>query len=106
MKLLTNEILKAFEKQGYTGDKEPENVKIICKFFNPSGAGTWFATEYNKEEGVFFGYVVLHENELGYFSLEELENYRDPRFGIGIERDKWFSIGEYTLKQIMDKESS
>jgi hypothetical protein len=103
MKLLTEEIIKAFEAQGYTGDKEPEDVKVICKLFNPAGAGTWYGIEYDKENGVLFGYVDLQERELGYFSLQELEDFRDHRFGLGIERDEWFPVAEYTLRQIMDR---
>lgn len=62
---------------------------VVAKFFNPTGAGTWYATEWNPEEGTFFGYVSLfgdHCDEWGSFSLSELESVRG-RFGLGIERD-------------------
>lgn len=87
MKLLTKEILDKFKSVG-----SQEHVKdqiVIAKFFNPTGAGTWYATEYNPEEKTFFGYVSLFGDECdewGYFSLQELEEYRGP-FGLGIERD-------------------
>lgn len=103
MKLLTKEILKAFEKQGDTDNKKPEDIKIIAKFFYPRGAATWFATEYDPETRCFFGYVTLGDPEnaeLGPFSLEELESFRD-NWGLKIERDLYF--GEHTLREVMDK---
>ena len=91
MKLLTKEILKRFEEVG-SQENKPDPL-IICKFFNPTGAGTWYATEYDPKTKEFFGYVSIfgdHNDELGYFSLEELENYQGT-FGLGIERDLHFT---------------
>lgn len=91
MKLMTNELLKQFEIAG-----RQENVKdpvVIAKFFNPTGAGTWYATEYYPDERLFFGYVSIFgdwNDEWGYFSLDELESYKG-KFGLGIERDLYFS---------------
>lgn len=90
MKLLTKEIEKRFAKVG--DQSEVENPIVIVKFFNPCGQGTWFATEYNSEEKIFYGYVSLFNekgmNEWGSFSLEELESI-DVGFGLGIERDAY-----------------
>ena len=102
MELLTDEIIEEFKKQDDTSFKKAEEVKIIAKFFNPTGAGTWFATEYNPIERIFFGYANLGDREmaeLGYFSLDELQEYRG-RFGLGIERDLHF--GDHTLREVMD----
>ena len=90
MKLLTKEILKRFAKVG-----RQEHVKdpiVIAKFFNPQGAGTWLATEYDPVDKIFFGYASIfgdHNDEWGSFSLEEFENFKG-RFGLGIERDLYF----------------
>ncbi len=87
MKLLTEEIEKRFAEVGHQEDVE--DPIVVAKFFNPTGAGTWFATEYDPEERIFFGYVSLfndHNNEFGTFSLDELESYRG-QFGLVIERD-------------------
>jgi hypothetical protein len=87
MKLLTKEIEKEFARVG-----KQDTIKdpiVVAKFFNPSGAGTWYATEWYPEDGLFFGYVSLFgdwNDEWGYFSLAELENYTGM-FGLGIERD-------------------
>ena len=91
MQLLTDELRREFAKLG-----SQENVKdplVLAKFFNPSGAGTWFATEYDPEERIFFGYASIfcdHNDEWGSFSLEELESFRGA-FGLGLERDLHFT---------------
>ena len=45
MKLLTKALLKRFAKLVSQENKKLENHIIVCKFFNPIGAGTWYATE-------------------------------------------------------------
>ena len=87
MKLLTSTIIKRFAKVG--SQEQEKNPLVIAKFFNPAGAGTWYATEYDPEARTFFGYASIfgdHNDEWGSFSLDELEQYRGP-LGIGIERD-------------------
>jgi hypothetical protein len=104
MKLLTKALLNAFKKQGDTSKTTPINIPVICKFFYPAGAGTWYATEFDHIEGKFFGFVSVfndHNDELGYFSLQELQDFRG-RFGLGIERDKFFEPRSYNLQQIID----
>ncbi|MDD4136220.1 MAG: DUF2958 domain-containing protein [Candidatus Shapirobacteria bacterium] len=90
MKLLTKGLLVKFNKVGK--QEEVKDPIIIAKFFNPTGAGTWYATEYEPESKIFFGYVSIFgddNDEWGYFSLVELENYQG-KFGLGIERDIYF----------------
>ena len=68
MKLLNKELLQRFEEVG--SQEEVKDHLIIAKFFNPTGAGTWYATEYNPETKVFFGYVSIfgdHNDERGSF---------------------------------------
>lgn len=95
MQLLTKELESRFAKVGR--QEEVTDPIIIAKFFNPTGLGTWYATEYIPEERCFFGYVELFEGELGYFSLDELSSFRG-RFNLGIERDLHF--GEQLLSTI------
>lgn len=101
MKLLTKELLKRFKQVGSQEDiKDP---LIIAKFFNPTGAGTWYATEYNPDDKTFFGYVSIFgdgNDEWGYFSLIELESLKGP-FGLGIERDLYFQ--ETLSSQVINK---
>ena len=71
-------------------NKTPKDTMVQVKFFNAGGMGTWYATEYDAESKMFFGWVDLGCPELGYFSLEELQSYIGP-LGLGIERDILFS---------------
>lgn len=92
MNLMTQELLAKFSKVGRQGNN-PDPL-VIAKFFNPCGRQTWLATEYDPQERMFFGYVSLfnteHENEFGYFSLEDLLVLRIKPFGLAIERDLYF----------------
>jgi hypothetical protein len=85
MKLITDDLEKRFREVG-SQEKEPNPI-VVAKFFNPSGAGTWYATEYDKESNTCFGYVQLLESEWGYFSIDELKEVKCPPFGLPIERD-------------------
>jgi len=87
MKLLTKDILKKLPPL-YAVQNEPDPM-VQVKFFNPGGAGTWYGMEFDGKD-TFFGLVCIQKEELGYFSLSELSSFRDRRFGLGIERDKFF----------------
>jgi hypothetical protein len=100
MKLLTVELINTFERVGR--QEEVKDPLVIAKFFNPTGAGTWYATEYDPETKMFFGYVSIfgdENDEWGYFSLTELESLKGP-FGLGIERDLYFT--QKPFSQIKD----
>ena len=99
MKLMTPELEAKFPSLYSTENKKPEDIKVIAKFFDPCGSWTWYATEYDKADGLFFGLVKGMETELGYFSLQELESYEGP-LGLGIERDLYFG-DNITLDQVM-----
>jgi hypothetical protein len=91
MKLLTQALKKAIPAL-YSQENNPNPV-VICKFFNPSGAGTWYVLEGEQKEDnefLFFGLVDLQEKEFGYFCLSELEGYRS-KLGMRIERDLYFT---------------
>jgi hypothetical protein len=76
MKLFTKIMEKRFARIGsQSAEKDP---LIIAKFFNPTGSGTWYATEYDPDRRVFFGYVSIFgdwNDEWGSFSLDELESH-------------------------------
>ena len=87
MELMTKGIEARFKKIG--SQEEEKDPIVIVKFFNPVGAGTWYATEYDLKDKIFFGYVSLFgdwNDEWGYFSLSELQSIKGL-FGLGIERD-------------------
>lgn len=58
------------------------------KFFTPNSSWTGYATGYDGKN-FFYGLVFGKEQELGYFSLSELESVRGPK-GLPIERDFYF----------------
>ena len=100
MQLMTKELEKNFPPLNTTENNEPKDVKIIAKFFCPWNHWTWYATEYDAETGIFFGFVQGDFDEFGNFSLDELQSVQGP-WGLGIERDLHF--GEHTLAEVMEK---
>ena len=101
MKLMTKALENRFIQVGSQANKK--DPLIIAKFFNPTGAGTWYATEFDPESQTFFGYASIFgdwNDEWGTFSLDELQSYRSP-FGLGIERDIYFT--EQPASQVIKK---
>jgi len=89
MKLLTKELEEKIPRL-YTTENTPQDKKILqIKYFTPDSNWSWYVTEYDPNEKVFFGLVIGFEKEWGYFSLEELENIKGP-LGLHIERDTSF----------------
>ena len=108
MKLMTKELEKKFEKYPlYSQDGLGGRAKVIVKYFNPVGAGTWLITEGNKlDNGDYqmFGYCHLGNDdyaELGYVMLSELENITLIN-GLKIERDLYLN-DDATLYDVMKK---
>lgn len=105
MKLMTKELEARFKEIGSQEDKK--DPIVVAKFFNPMGAGSWFATEYIPEERLFFGYASIfgdHCDEWGTFSLDELESVRLPG-GLGIERDLYCGekpISEFNIPSLKE----
>ena len=89
----------------YSQEENPDPM-VVCKFFDPVGSWTWYATEgspvdedgyvdtdKDKVDYLFFGLVVGFVAELGHFSLEELKTAKEGLRGIRalpIERDVHF----------------
>lgn len=97
MMLLTKELRKKLPPLYTNENKKPEDTPVIVKFFDPCGSWTWYATEFDGEDR-FFGFVRGMDNELGYFSLAELQAYKGKPFGLGIERNMYF--GNHTLAEV------
>ena len=85
MKLLTEEIRKQLPPL-YGQDGKGGGAIVYVKFFTPDSSWTWYATEFNPDEGMFFGLVDGLVKEMGYFTLAELERATGP-MGLHIERD-------------------
>ncbi len=85
MKLMTQILKRAFARVG--DQEDAPDPLVIAKFFTPTGAVTWWATEYDPEDRLFFGYITgLGCDEWVYFSLDELESVTLP-LGLKIAGD-------------------
>jgi hypothetical protein len=100
MKLMTKELERQFEKhKQHNISASTENVVVIAKYFLPGTAATWFATEYEPETGIFFGFVTgLAFDEWGSFSLLEFEDPIMVPFKIINIDDKKSIKGKYPMK--------
>jgi hypothetical protein len=107
MKILTQEVLNAFAKQGYCGDKQMKDIKIVLKLFNPTGAGTWYIYE-KEDDDIYWCFANLEDPEMaeiGTVSMQELMNFRG-QFGLGIERDINFKPLSISLEEVWNKVKS
>ena len=85
MKLLPKHVERLLPPLYSQEDKGDDAVAHI-KFFTPWTGWTWYASEYDPAKRLFFGVVVGHEREFGYFSLDEMKAIEGPA-GLRIERD-------------------
>ncbi len=85
MQLLSQEIRQRLPKL-YSQESVEDPIAQV-KFFHPLSNWTWYATEFDGED-LFFGLVQSFEEELGYFSLSEMQSIKVG--GFGIERDLHF----------------
>lgn len=87
---MTSELEKRFAQVGsQDGVSDPI---VIAHYFNPTGAGDWYAIAYDPRDRMIFGYVSIFRDwndEWGYSSLDELGEYVG-QFGLGIERDLYW----------------
>lgn len=103
MKLLTKEIEEILPALGSTKNENDPLVRV--KFFDPYGSWKWYVIEGSRlEQGnatilegkeypndmILYGLVEGFENELGDFSLTELELIKTPWGMPRIERDVCF----------------
>src|SRR5947209_15928436 len=101
MKLLTKE-LPAELPHLYSQEERGLEGRAIVKFFTPDSNWTWYAiegslvdedgyydTDKEKVDFLFFGWVYSDFSELGYFSLNEMEQINVG--GLGMERDLHFT---------------
>lgn len=110
---ITKEIEEALRKTPYgsTDGVDNDEKKVIARYFNPCGRGTWYVLEdsmyFEDEEKskvapgkIVFGAATLgYGLELGDISLTELEEIRLP-FGMYIERDTSVEPLKKTLGQL------
>jgi hypothetical protein len=59
------------------------------KLFTPDSNWTWYLIEWDGDD-LCFGFVVGHDQELGYFSLADIGEVRGG-LGLPVERDLYFT---------------
>lgn len=62
MKLFTKEIESKLQAQ-YELASELEKQVVVCKIFNPYGAGTWYLL--NQDPDYLWGICIINEVEIG-----------------------------------------
>ncbi|MBS1516104.1 MAG: DUF2958 domain-containing protein [Bacteroidetes bacterium] len=103
MELFTKEI-EAKAKEQYHKGNDLESQVVIAKFFNPTGAGTWYLLNQDPEDTNYcWGICHIFEWEIGSFSKSDLVEYKG-KFGLGIERDLYFEeVNAKELWEILNK---
>lgn len=85
MTLIPHELLHTIPDM-YETEDVPDPICYV-KLFTPDSNWTWYIIELSKQDqNLCFGYVIGLENELGYFSLDEIESLRGS-LGLYVERD-------------------
>lgn len=89
---MTKEIERRLAKYPLCSQDGNELKKVLVKFFNPYGLGTWQVTEAERQSDgdyLFFGHVTIHDGEWGYFRLSDIQKLWANVFGVHMpmERD-------------------
>ena len=103
MKLLAKALIKQMPTLDESASLKIEEQFAYVKIFNPMGSQTWYLTSYSEDEHLAFGFVNLGDPqmaELGYISMQELEEIRLP-FGLKLERDLGFD--KMPLQELINK---
>ncbi len=75
------------------------NQKVYARYFIGNSDWEWLIFEYSKLQRLFFG-LILPENKLTYFTVEELEKV-ELEYGVKVELDTNFKIID--LKEIKNE---
>ena len=87
-KLMTKEIGDTIPALYANEDvKDYDSVLARAKLFSPYAGWRWYITEWDPETGLCFGLVEGYEEELGYFSLNELAEATVFGRAPAVERD-------------------
>ena len=79
--------IRESDKMPPLGGNDGDDIGMArVKLFNPTGAGTWYLSEYDAKTRTAFGRVDGQFDEYGYIDMAELVAFRG-QFGLPIERD-------------------
>jgi len=99
MSLLTDEIVLVTPNLYKTEDTPLDEKIVTARFYFPAGAGVWYLMELSEDKDLAFGLCNIFVKELGYFSINELEEIKVG--GFKVQRDKDFKPCKY--KDLKDK---
>ena len=90
MQLMTDAIAKTIPHI-YEQDGKGDDAIVYVHWFSPYSGWDWYCTEYDPDEGLCFGLVKGIADELGYWTVADLEEgNRNYGFQL-IERDLWWN---------------
>ena len=75
MELINKELIQELNIPELYGTEDIEVAEklLILSYKEPNTGWFWYLCEYDEIDKRAFGYVIGHECEWGYFSLEEME---------------------------------
>ena len=89
--LIPADLMLKLIQNGKRRDEAGYDPPPLLKLFCPWSVGTWLLVDADPDEpGRLFGLCDVGEPELGYVSLDEIEELRGPG-GLRIERDLFFT---------------
>ena len=88
---LMNSAVEATLPVLYSQEEKGDAALAVVKYFCLTSGWRWYATEYDPEEKLFFGFVHGFEVEMGYFSLTEFEELNAAQSMPVIERDLYWT---------------
>lgn len=77
MKLLPEHIEQSLPPM-YAQQRLGLEAIAYVRYFTPWSRWAWYATEYDRQDRVFFGLIVKESTDLGFFSLAELDSVSSP----------------------------
>ena len=94
MKLITAAIRKKLEANFKKTSATGETVPVVLKLFGGS-CFTWLITDIDTDGDTMMGLCDIGQGhcDFGSVSLSKLSSTRFPPFGLGVERDLYFSGG-------------
>ncbi len=106
MKLWTKELENKAKKYPLCSqENKGKDAKVLVKYFNPYGNGTWLITEAEKQKNgdwLLFGFCHIFEWEWGYIMLSEIQNTKINVFGckLNLERDLYLPE-DITVRELL-----
>jgi len=91
----------------YSQEEKGDAALAVVKYFCLTSNWTWYATEYDPVDKLFFGLVHGFEAELGYFSLDDFVALNASSGFPVIERDLyWKPMAIAQIKQEIEEHGS